>query len=204
MEKNSFTYEEHEIRDKLKEAHQMQNADTIELSKLMQKRQEMIREAPLKMTETHEVVAAEEAEPEVVVTKGSQQTELDAQGYAKWWQLRQSGHTYSSAAGETKLPRERCRELEAWYVKEVTKEAVEIHLLPAKVEAALVKAGRTKFMLKALEEGNVKDFAKMAGLAIKDPALAMTTASPKVVINVGDVKNLVDNAPPVEVEFSDE
>lgn len=204
MEKSSFTLHEENLNETLREANKIQEAESIESSRILAEKQQRILDAPLELSNPTALVDSPEECSEVVIGRGTRSMEMDAQGGAKWWQLRQSGHTYHTAAGETKLPRERCRELEAWYQRELTKETVEIHLLPAKVEAALVKAGRTKFMTMALEEGDSKTFAKMAALAIKDPALAMTSNSPKVVINVGDVKKLVDDAPPVEVEFSDD
>ncbi len=202
MDHDSFILEEAALREHFQKAEAFQEAELREVSEYFRKKQ---KEALVpKFMETHELVVLNMDEPEVSIDKCSRELELFAQNRAKWWQLRKSGHTYHTAAGETKYPRERCRELERWYQQEVTKETVEIHLLPSKAEAALIKAGRAKFMNEALEAGDSKAFAKMAALAIKDPALAMTQNSPKVVINVGDVKRLVDDAPPVEVEFSDD
>lgn len=123
---------------------------------------------------------------------------------SKFFSLLDSGSTAKKAANDLKVDKRLSGILEREYQQAFVKEYIGINLIPPKAEAALIKAGRQKGMREALRTEDYDTFGKLAKLAIADPTLAMQKSGPAVVINVGDVKRLVDEAAPVEVEFEEE
>lgn len=123
---------------------------------------------------------------------------------SKFFSLLDSGSTAKKAANDLKVDKRLSGILEREYQQLFVKEFIGINLIPPKAEAALIKAGRQKGMREALRTEDYDTFGKLAKLAIADPTLAMQKSGPAVVINVGDVKRLVDEATPVEVEFEED
>lgn len=89
--------------------------------------------------------------------------------------------------------------------RQAVKELIETHLMPPKVETAMIRAGRQKLMTDALLTDDAKTFAKLAALATKDPALNLQTKSPVVNINVGDLKEVMaQNDEAIEIDYEED
>lgn len=80
---------------------------------------------------------------------------------------------------------------------------VEKFLIPPKAETAMIKAGRQKLMVEALAEGDAKTFAKLAGLAAKDPELNLQQKSPAISIKIGDLREVLAGEEVIEIDYAE-
>jgi hypothetical protein len=80
---------------------------------------------------------------------------------------------------------------------------IEDNLIPAKVETAIIKAGRQRMMTEALASGDSATFAKLAGLAAKDPELNLQQKSPAISIKIGDLKEVMAGQETIEIDYAE-
>ena len=80
---------------------------------------------------------------------------------------------------------------------------VENNLIPAKVETAMIKAGRQRMMVDALAEGDSATFAKLAALAAKDPELNLQQKSPAISIKIGDMREVLAGQEAIEIDYAE-
>jgi len=126
----------------------------------------------------------------------------DERGYAMLHRKLDAGHSVTTALMDMEKDKSPFA-TRALYQRFIT-EFVAKNLIPPKAETAMIRAGRQKFMVEALHEGDLKKFTRVAALAIKDPALNLTQNTPSVVINVGDVKTVFEKDDSITIEFESE
>lgn len=120
--------------------------------------------------------------------------------YAAFKNKESSGHSPGRILHDMKL--DGPFETRAVYRKTI-QNLVEKYLIPAKVETAMIKAGRQKMMAEALAANDAKTFTKLAALAAKDPELNLQQKSPAISIKIGDLREVLAGDEVIEIDYAE-